>query len=84
MLIPPPPTPPRKGEGTGHHPNAGHAVPEKSELMSDLLLELFSEEIPVWIRKGGGRLRRMVTEGWSPRGWSMKARRRSRRRGGWR
>ncbi len=53
--------------------------------MPDLLLELFSEEIPARMQaKAADDLRRMVTDNWSPRGWSTKAQRRSRRRGGWR
>ena len=53
--------------------------------MPDLLLELFSEEIPARMQaKAADDLRRMVTDKLVAEGWSMRAQKRSRRRGGWR
>ena len=53
--------------------------------MPDLLLELFSEEIPARMQaKAADDLRRMSPISWSPKGSSMRARRRSSRRGAWR
>ena len=53
--------------------------------MPDLLLELFSEEIPARMQaKAADDLRRMVTDKLVAEGSSMRAPKRSRRRGGWR
>jgi len=53
--------------------------------MPDLLLELFSEEIPARMQaKAADDLRRMVTDRLVAEGWSMKAPKRSRLRGAWR
>ena len=53
--------------------------------MPDLLFELFSEEIPARMQaKAAEDLRRMVTDRLVAEALSMKARRRLRRRGGWR
>ena len=43
--------------------------------MPDLLLELFSEEIPARMQaKAAEDLKKLVTDRWSMRGWSMRAR----------
>src|SRR5262245_13222708 len=68
--VPPPLTPPHKGEGNPRGACGSRACPFRgSRTMAELLLELFSEEIPARMQaRAAEDLRRLVTEGLKAQG----------------